>query len=118
MSGNNWGLLRMSYNLTNQPFNALKTMTCKRCGDSEDRVQGYCSNQCKDLVEVEELREDVKAMQEENALLTIKLKGLEDIDDDRGSLIKIIEGAIEDFEGIGYQYEADDLRKKLKKAIK
>jgi len=55
-------------------------------------------------------------LEQENALLTKKLAGLEDIDDDRGSLIKIIEGAIEDFDGIGYQYEADGLQKKLKEA--
>jgi hypothetical protein len=60
--------------MINQPYNSLKAMTCKRCGDSEDRVNGYCSNHCKDLVEVDELREEI-------ALLTKKLAGLENIDE-------------------------------------
>lgn len=56
-------------------------------------------------------------LQEENALLTDKLKGLEDIDENRANLRDIILGAIENFEGIGYHYEADDLRKKLDKEL-
>lgn len=54
----------MTYDLKNQPYSTLKTMTCKRCGDDEDRVQGYCSNHCKDLKEVEVLREENRLLKE------------------------------------------------------
>lgn len=29
-------------------------MECKRCGDNEDRIDGFCSNECKDKYSLEE----------------------------------------------------------------
>jgi NMD protein affecting ribosome stability and mRNA decay len=29
-------------------------MKCKRCGDNEDRIDGFCSNECKDKYSLEE----------------------------------------------------------------
>jgi len=31
-----------------------KEMECKRCGDNEDRIDGFCSNECKDKYSLEE----------------------------------------------------------------
>lgn len=28
-------------------------MKCKRCGDNEDRIDGFCSNECKDKYSLE-----------------------------------------------------------------
>ena len=71
---------------------------CQSCASEPEGVCRHCFEQ----------------LQQENALLTKKLKGLENIDEDKANLRDIILGAIENFEGIGYQYEANDLKKKLK----
>lgn len=57
-------------------------MKCKRCGEPEDRIHGFCSIRCEELfeleTEVQRLRDELSVWREDYALLQAELQGLRD----------------------------------------
>ena len=90
-------------------------MTCKQCGTDEDRINGFCSIECRDNFDYEEEIRELRA--ENEALKNLAINFIQHSVEIRSIQMKCFAGEYKDVKDVGINmpsYQTTALHRKLK----